>query len=577
MIANQSQFQEVIIEDFSGLELTVIDEVGRDPVTVGEYHFLTQLSNDVEFRAIAPLCNAEPITRAGKMALLQLLTKEAKSETFQIYIKQLFDKQIQIEPENFYHVFVEKILHFFSPQAIAKIGEDNEKVILGIFEKYLNTDEQAGQELLTWFIDWQFKEEFLLQLLELLTKHIENPTIAKRIVPLYEKSQEHFLAKEKNQDKIIEFQLKFAEFLVFVGEREKGSLLYEEIYQKLPDETLNDLLLPTSVNIQEGEGGQLLKITLLEKMIEAKGDIEIPDSDTALRLAQLQPLVKNRLLVLKEVGTDFFVQKVDTILEILETNKLNQVPSEHSITYETLKKEKIENCINHVAHTKGGIFDSMQQLLATVKIPNQSVIKEYAEKVGPKNYAWIQVLIIEMTHALNMPSPEVYIARGDNALQIKAFEGSPSFIVIGVDYLKEESQYYLTPDELRFALAIEIAHLYFGHSRITSTDVWRGATDKGMFVLNTVLSIVPGLSFITSSFDRLKRVSNILEKVGNVSEKIRDFSEGHLKDASFFSEEEKTRTGIIGNFSFNGIDFRPFSISLIERRFTYCNSINAFD
>ena len=67
--------------DFSGIELTVVDEVGRDPVTIGEdYQFLTQLSNDVQYRAIAPICNADPITRCGKMALLQLLNKESKTE-----------------------------------------------------------------------------------------------------------------------------------------------------------------------------------------------------------------------------------------------------------------------------------------------------------------------------------------------------------------------------------------------------------------------------------------------------------------------------------------------------------------
>ncbi len=543
LIANHPHFQEVIVEDLSGQELTVIDEVGRDPVTVGENKFLTQLTNDGEFRAIAPICNANPVTRCGKMALLHLLQKDAKNESLQVYIHQLLTRQVDVDPTNRYHIFVKKIIHFFNPYSPTEIGEENRETILGIFKEYIASDENVGKELLSWFIDWQFKKEFLFELLTFLrTAFLEEENhLAKRLIPLFQKSRVFFIEKEKNQEKVIQFELELADFLANIQAREEAAEIYEEIYQKLPDETLSDLLLPANVNIQEGEGGQVLKITLLEKMVEAKGEVETADAETALRLACLQPLVKDRLTILQEVGTTAVQEKVSTILRLLETNILAN-PVEQSLTpdkYHPLSKEDIDTHINQAQHSKSGIFDSMQHLLANAQVPDQSVIKDYAEKVTAKNYLNIQEMIIDMTCALNMPTPEVYIARGDNELEIKGFEGSTAFILVGIKYLEEESEYKMTQEELRFVLAIEIAHLYFEHARITSTDVWRGAMDKGMFVLNTVLAIVPGLTLIASSFDRLKRVGNILEKVGSVSEKIQGFTSNYAENSNLFSEEEK--------------------------------------
>ena len=117
------------------IELTVVDEVGRDPVTVGDTVFLTLITNDVEFRAIAPICNANPSTRCGKMALLHLHQKDVKSESLQEYINQLLTRQVDLEPNNSYHVFAKKIIYFFNPYSSTEIGDDNKANILSIFNQ----------------------------------------------------------------------------------------------------------------------------------------------------------------------------------------------------------------------------------------------------------------------------------------------------------------------------------------------------------------------------------------------------------------------------------------------------------
>lgn len=541
LIANQSLFQEVIILDFSGIELTVVDEVGRDPVTIGEdYQFLTQLSNDVQYRAIAPICNADPITRCGKMALLQLLNKESKTESLENYIYQLLDKQIQLEPTNQYALFAKKIISFFTPYNSVIIGDENREIILSIFKEYLESDENAGNELVSWFVDWNLKENLLTQLLELFTQHFSDVTLLKRIVPLYDKSSQLFFEKEKNIEKLIDYKIVFADFLVKVGEREKAVKIYEEIYGNLPNETLADLLVPPTLDILKGEGGQLVKIALLEKMVEAKGEIEIADADMAFELACLQPLVKSRLETLVQVTNESTAQKVDVITQLLHSSQLAEKRTkELTIQYNPLPKELIDTHINHVQNTKTGLFSSMQELLATVNVPDQSVIKGYAEKVTGQKYKKLYELVSDITYALNIPSPEIYISRGENATQIKSFEGTPPFLLVGVDFIEEKSPNFLSQEELRFVLALEIAHLYFGHARITSNDVWRGAMDKGMFMVNTLLAFLPGITMLTSQFDKLKRVSSLLGRIQNISEKVSGFSDTYLKEMTFLSDDEQ--------------------------------------
>ena len=79
----------------------------------------------------------------------------------------------------------------------------------------------------------------------------------------------------------------------------------------------------------------------------------------------------------------------------------------------------------------------------------------------------------------------------------------------------KNSAHFLHPQELKFAIAVELAHLYFKHARITSSDVWKGTLEKGYFVVDTVLSIFPAVGLFTKSIQgigKLNAVSSFLQK-----------------------------------------------------------------
>ncbi len=543
LVSHDDKLQNTWSQSFETKETTVVDKLGKDLVTIGEFQFWTQIANDFIYRDLVPALNCSGEQRIQEIVLLHLHNKESKTEEYQAYIRQLIAYQQNTYPTESYYTFCAQIISFFTPYHQIAIGEENEKLISEIFVKFL-ADSEAGagaEKLIQWLETWKLPANVLPSIIEILNKLVEDVEIQKKYEPLYTKAYIDYREQEKDEDKRLIFELAFADYLAKIDQRERAVEIYEKIYQNLPDETLADILVPPTIDIQAGEGGQQLTVSVLEKMIEAKGDKDIPDAENTQRLACLQPLVQKNLNTLQQVANENLKEKAGSVLEILTTGKLAEEDKDaNALSYEVLKKEVVDFHVNS-QHSKGGLFDSMQELLASTTIPDQSVVKSFAERVGVKNYPWLQEMIIDMTYALNMPTPEVYIARGDNSSSIKGFEDSIPFILVGINYLEEESEFYLTPEELRFALAVEIAHLYFGHSRITSSDVWRGAMDKGMFVLNTILAVVPGISAITSNFDKLTRITSLLNKVDSISDKVKGITETVDGNLAFTKEQEKER------------------------------------
>ena len=75
---------------------------------------------------------------------------------------------------------------------------------------------------------------------------------------------------------------------------------------------------------------------------------------------------------------------------------------------------------------------------------------------------------------------------------------------------------------------MELAHLHFKHARITSSDIWKGAWEKGYFVVDTVLSVIPALGLFSKSIQgisKLNTVSTFLQKtnkIGKVSSQSKE-------------------------------------------------------
>ncbi len=511
------------LEDISAVPLDVKDEVGRDTATAGEYVFLTNLSNDAHFRELVPVVNVEPNQRLGEYANL-LLKGKSLNEAMIGYVENLFQKQFKLDQSP------KTLFYKQMTPAMGKKGwtvpEGKEEIMATIVQNLVEAVDNPSKDLLEWTERWSVDLNVQLSLLDVIFEHCSKEVLPK-LVDYHREVRQAYLAKEKEEEKQFAFDLRYAGHLKLAKGWEEATEVLEGIYDRLPDETIADLLPEKTLDLTQGEGGQRLKISVLEEIREAKGDPEIPHLDTALRLAELQPLVAERLSTLESVAEGNLKEKVQAVQQLFEVGALTKVPKPYEEKrYQPLSKDLMENALEHpVSKKEGGIYSTMQKWIAEVNIPDYSSVKAFSEAVTAQNYPVVANLVTDMAYALGMSGVQAYVARGENAIGLRGFEGSPAFILIGVEHLTEGSLHELTEQELAFTIGVEMAHLRFNHSRLTSNDVWRGAMDKGMFVVNTALSILPGIGAIGSSIagiSRLSRVANVLKRadaVADVAEK----------------------------------------------------------
>ena len=92
-----------------------------------------------------------------------------------------------------------------------------------------------------------------------------------------------------------------------------------------------------------------------------------------------------------------------------------------------------------------------------------------------------------------MPAIGGYVSRGSKNVGVRAYDGSPPFVMVGGQHLDRQSDLYLSDAELSFAVAAEAAHLRYDHTRVSSSEVWIGALSKGQQGIDIALGILPML------------------------------------------------------------------------------------
>jgi hypothetical protein len=139
----------------------------------------------------------------------------------------------------------------------------------------------------------------------------------------------------------------------------------------------------------------------------------------------------------------------------------------------------------------GHALGALQQMVAEVAIPDASALRAYCDTLGSSRPD-AEEAVAAVSTSLGMEGVRCFVSRGDKSRGLRSYEGDEPFVLVGSEHLDEASPRYLGPAELRFALAAELAHLRYGHSRITSTDVWMGALQKTKGTFDAVVGFLPG-------------------------------------------------------------------------------------
>jgi len=521
ILLNENNEIETVI-DLSNQNMTVVNEFGKNPVKIGDNEWLSTRSNENLYKEIKDFVDLEKYSRTYEIARLNWVNKE-KDKVSNEFAREIIKKLLTLREDPFdeFSLFYMDIAFIDRQEVIVKFTNDEN--LIRIIKKILIT-ENTDNKLVSWFEKWKISAIDSIALMQVLLKVAEENIEFNRILLFHKKVREQFINKEKDTVNKIIFDLDYCKHLIKCNEKKEAISILEKRLAELPDESLLDLLPSKNTDLTGKSSGQALKISVLELLANAHDKEK--SASTLLQLTMLQPLSIKRIEKLVEVSTSELQIRTKLIQQLLEPETISKNEKIYiDEKYNTLEFKNIENRLQHPAARKGGSFSALQTWLATVKIPDFSMIKSYSEPLNTKNYPEINNIVTDIKVAFNLEGLETFISRGDKSVGITSFEATIPFLIIGGEHLNPESQYYLTLSEIKFAIGLELAHLYFKHSRITSTDVWRGTMEKSIFVVDALLSVLPVVGILGKSFgyfEKLKSFASLLqksEKLTNITSK----------------------------------------------------------
>ena len=409
-------------------------------------------------------------------------------------------------------------------------GELPDPILLSLRELVAGAEAGSGEALLVWWREW----ELGIELGEVLVEHLceLGPRGLELALPLHERLRALWQAKlhdDPEDAALIDFVL--VEHLLALGRAEQALELLRGRRERLPNEELQDLLPPTPER-----GGQQIRVELYELAAAAHGKLGDGHLSALAELARLQPLVRARIDALLagfeaseaseasegaelRPGLRLRVQRVSELLEDEfggvrgaleaagdgESTSSELALAEHRVR--ALDAERLE-LQRHPAARVDGALGRLQGALAKVVVPDCSVLKSYCERANLARTPALARAMADATMILGLGGVEVFVSRGDKSVGMRAYEGDTSFLLIGGDHLDPSSDAFLAEGPLRFAIAAELAHLRYAHSRVTGNEVWAGTLDLGLTGLGMLIVVAPVLKGLKAP------AKHLLDKVG---------------------------------------------------------------
>ncbi len=400
---------------------------------------------------------------------------------------------------------------------------------------------QAEEALVFWYNDWQPDIKQSAFIIKMLSEAAEDEKELKKLLPLHKIIHEYLIKKEKDSYNKILYDIEYSRHLIVLGNFSEAEKILKRNLKKLPDMSLTELLPAENIDPTGNLSGQFLKVIILELLSKTKKDKN--SADFIRKAAILQPLSQERIYELSTVADNTLSTKARKVLEIIKGGNLIPDTSIEEVKYKAVSLDLVEK-IKHPVYSKKGNLSKFSKWLSSYKTPDFSTMKDLAEKFSPQKHKEIADIIADILRVFNIPNLEIFIAHGDQSVGITAYEATTPFLIIGAEHINPDSAYFLTHKEMTFAIAQEIAFIYFKFARITSSDIWRGAMEKGNFVVDTLMDIIPfigSISNVLKKATKVKQVANFMDKNSKISsiltkgqqiDKIANKSQGILVIAS---------------------------------------------
>ncbi len=520
-LAAFSKNRFIRLRELPDAPMSVTDSIGRDMATAGDATWRTQLFNDDLFREIAPLPALGPAVRLHEAARLNYIHRD-KSEKHLRYATAVLKHVTALSDDPVWalsRAYVEETQGEESETGVVFEGTDPSPEFAAALKKL--PDGASPGRLRRWADAWGVDARERVSLSALILDMNPGSAIhAERTHPLLTEAAAVLEKEEKNNTRRALADIHLARCLGQLGRRQEAVELLEKRLAELPDETLSDLLPTRDADLTRGEGGQLMKVRILELLVEHRGIPDTDDMGTLRRLAVLQPLVPGRLKRLRDAGDPDARRLASVPFRLLDKGGLAPGEKEEASAPEgkasRLTPDDIEKTLRHPAGREGAVMRKIQNYLATKNVPDHDALKSYAKRITADSGPDLASVLSDGALILNMNAVEAYISFGDLNIGVRGHDGGPPFVLVGAEHLEDGSPFFMDLPELRFLIGGELGHIKFKHERITSREVWEGVFDKTL----SVVELVPVLGSYLGKLGALGKfagkASQIAKKVGDV-------------------------------------------------------------
>jgi hypothetical protein len=383
-----------------------------------------------------------------------------------------------------------------------------------------------GAALADWADTWRLPDAARVSVLERLLAHPDDAGATAWALPFHRRLHQRLLASARDPAALAAVDLGLAEHLHRTGAHAEMTALLEARLAALPAPELGDLVPPAPAHGGAPEGGRTVRARMHVLLAAARPDDPAP----LLALATLEPLVPAHMARLAELATGEVAARAAEAHRVLLPGGLDAPPDAPPPAVHALPPGVVNQVIEHPSTRRGGVLAGLQNLLARVERPDRTVLTSYCERLDSGRHQAALTALRDAAMALGVPGIDGYLSRGDKSIGARAYEGRPPFLLLGVSHLEPGDALSMTPAELRFLIGAEVAHLRFGHTRLTSEDVWNGAWQtgrSGLDLLFTTLPVLRGIRLVDRIQDlldlyRIPVVGKVLERgMNKVFEKRR--------------------------------------------------------
>lgn len=477
----------------------------RNYVTTDVYSWIPTLSNTNLFNEIVDIASLESERRLNEIAKLNVTLSKYNPDN--VNFSKLLLKSIDDVTTSLTTFLLDYNLN--KTEAVKTYTEQDKlsKIILEV----LNAP-NAAELLQYWYKDWQPTSEQSIFILKIFTDSAENKEHLNNILLLHKLIYDDISKKETDEINKILYDIEYCRLLIALEKNHDAEKIINYRLKHTQKDDIFNLLPPENIDPTGMYSGQFLKVILLELLSLAQ--CKEKSTATLQQIAMLQPLTINNVYNLTKVENETLKTKSNQILSILKGDTLQKNENFVDLRFKKADLNIIEK-IKKIELENKNTIKSFSKWLSSYKIPDFTTIKNYADRFSPVKYPQIASVIADLLNFFNLGSVEVFVSHGEYSVGIRAYESETSFLIIGSEHLNTDSPNYLTINEFKFALAVEFAYLYFNFARITSSDIWRGTMEKGIFVVENLISLIPFAGSLTSvaiSATKTKMVSQFFAK-----------------------------------------------------------------